>query len=275
MRTLATILVAIIAILLIMPVIWLALGSVKTAEGIDKIPPELIPKQVTFRWYKQLFTYPILKWAWNSMWTATLGSVLVVTFNVYIGYVFAKKSIPFKEVFFWVFMAAMMIPAPVTFIPGFVLMKNLGLIDRLPVLFLPGIFSVMWMFFFRAFISKIPDELFDMAKMDGATEMKRVLSIVLPLSLPAMASVVVFHWMGKWGDIVGPLMYLFNDAKYTLTAGILKVLIDEAHRQQIKFRPNYGLVMASSMTLLAPMVFVFVVCHRYFVKGIFEGAVKG
>ena len=275
MRVLATILVAIIAILLIMPVVWLALGSVRTADGITKIPPEMIPKEFTLRWYKQLFTYPVGLWAWNTFYTTTIAAFLTVTFNAYIGYVFAKKSIPFKELFFWMFMGSMMIPPAVTFIPRFVLMKNLGLINRLAVLYLPGIFSVGWMFFFRAFISKIPDELFDMAKIDGATELQKVLYVVFPLSLPAMASVAVFCWMAKWGDMVAPLLYLFERSKFTMTAGIVQVLHDESMREMINFRPNYGLLMASSMVLLIPMVFVFIVCHRYFVKGIFEGAVKG
>ena len=155
------------------------------------------------------------------------------------------------------------------------LMKNLGLINRLIVLVVPGIFSVSWMFFFRAFASKIPDELFDMAKIDGATEWQKVTYIVLPLSLPALASVFVFTFIAKWGDIVSPLLYLFSRDKFTMTAGIIQVMYDEAERQLINFRPNYGLLMASSMTLLIPMVIIFVVCHRYFVKGIFEGAIKG
>jgi len=275
MRTLATILVAIMAVVLIMPVVWLALGSVRTVEGITELPPEIIPRQVTLQWYKQLFTYPIGRWAWNTLWTTNVSVILVVVFNCYIGYVFAKKTIPFKEFFFWLFMASMMIPAPVTFIPGFVLMKNLGLINRLSVLFVPVIFSVGWMFFFRAFIGKIPDELFDMAKIDGATELQKVKSIVLPLSLPAMASVAVFSWLGKWSDVVGPLLYLFEESKYTLTVGIIQVMYDEAMRSMVQFKPNYGLLMASSMVLMVPMVAVFIVCHRYFVKGIFEGAVKG
>ena len=275
MRILATILVAIMAIILIMPVVWLALGSVRTADGITKIPPEMIPREFTLRWYKQLFTYPVGLWVWNTFWTTTAASVIVVLFNCYIGYVFAKKTIPYKEFFFWLFMAAMMVPAPVTFIPGFVLMKNLGLINKLIVLFIPQIFSVGWMFFFRAYISKMPDELFDMAQIDGATEFQKVRSIVLPLALPAMASVAVFTWMGKWGDIIQPLLYLFDRAKFTLTAGIIQVMYDEAEREMINFRPNYGLLMASSMTLLIPMIFVFIVCHRYFVKGIFIGSLKG
>jgi len=276
MRLIATFLVLIIAFLLLLPVFWLVIGSFRSTMSFNAVPPELIPKSYSLRSYEMLLDYPILRWVFNSVWTATLGSLLVVVFNVYIGYVFAKKAVPFKEWIFWGFMASLMIPGPVTFIPGFVLMKNLGLINRLAVLIIPGIFSVSWMFFFRQFIAKIPNELFDMADIDGAGEALKIRRILIPLCIPAMASVMVFTWIGKWSDYVAPLLYIIDRAKYTLPVGIVQVLFDDAvRRREGSFIPNYGLTMAGSTITLVPMVLIFIVLHRYFVKGIFEGSVKG
>lgn len=276
MKTIAAVIVIIIALILIFPVVSLVLGSFRSIPSFNSVPPEVFPKSYSLISYRMLLEYPLVSWMLNSFWIATLTALLVVVFNCYIGYVFAKKEVPFKEIMFWSFMAAMMIPAPVTFIPGFVLYKKLGMLNTFSVLIIPSIFSVGWMFFFRQFIGKIPNELFDIAEIDGAGEAAKVWHILLPLCLPALASVMVFNWIAKWGDYITPLLYIIDKSKYTLPTGIVQVLFDDMiRRREQSFIPNYGLGMAAGMFVFTPMVLVFIFFHRYFVKGIFEGSVKG
>lgn len=276
MRIVATILVLIISLMLLVPAVSLVLGSFRSTISYAKIPPELFPTSYSLTSYKTLLGYPVARWLWNSFWTTTLTAVLVTVLTCYIGYVFAKKDVPFKEVMFWMFMTSLMIPGPVTFIPGFVVYKQLGLINTFAVLIVPSIFSVGWMFFFRQFISKIPNEMFDMAEIDGAGEFGKVAHILLPLCIPAMASVMIFTWIGKWADYITPLMYIITKDKYVFPMGMVQVIMDDMIRRREELHvPNYGLGMAGGMFIFTPMVLVFIFFHRYFVKGIFEGSVKG
>lgn len=276
MRFAAKVLLALFAIFLSFPVIMVVFGAFRMDDGMLKMPPEIIPNihDLTLKNWIVLFRYEIIRWTANTLFVALCSTVGMLCITTMAAYAFAKKRFPGKEILFWIFFATMMIPGTVTFIPRFVLMVRLKLIGTLASLIIPNGFSIYYMFFLRQYLTDIPQDMIDTAMIDGASEYRQFVSIVIPLSIPALATVALLTVLGHWYDFLTPLTLLFDRAKYTIVLGIQQVLYDDAMQRQQEWKVNYGLMMAGGMYLMLPGILMFTFFHRYLAHGLWGDSIK-
>ena len=259
----------IVALVLLTPTLLLIEGAFRTG---DDMVVHLIPHSMTLSNFVTLFAYPVFRWFANSALVSIASTALMTSAVVMAGYAFAKKTVPAKEAIFWAMLASMMIPATVVFVPTFVILKNVGLINSLWGLILPAILSVQMIFFFRQYISAMPNDFLDSAAIDGCGEIGTFLRVVVPMSLPAIATIGLLNVTASWGAFLWPNAILFTPERYTLPVGIQRILFNEAiFRSRNALEPDFGLIMAASTFTLAPVVALFTIFHKAFVKGLWGG----
>ena len=272
-KVLSYIFITVFAIVLLLPISWMILGAFRTLEDSAKVPPELLPEKWVLTNFIDIFKYPVLKWTLNSLFVATVSALTVTLVSTMAGYAFAKKKIRGKEPIFWILLASIMIPGTATLIPMFVLLKQIGLLDSLFGLILPASFSIVYIYFFRQYVQDIPDDYLHSAEIDGAGELQKFFRIIIPLSKPAVMTMAILTFVGSWNNFVGPLMILFSKDKFTLPLGIQQIFYND-QMLRINSVPNYPLMQAAGVYMLLPMLIVFTIGHKYFVKGLWGGGIK-
>lgn len=205
-------------------------------------------------------------WFFNSFYIAVVVTIGILLFDSMAGYVLAKKRFPGRNLIFWSIIATMMIPGQVTLVPLFIMVRNFGIMDTHWALIFPDLAMVFGVFLMRQFMHSIPDELIDAAKIDGASEWKTYWKIILPLAKPGLAALGIFTFMNVWNSFLWPIIVL-NDANlYTLPVG-LKTLQDAN-------LASFKLLMSGAAIASVPMIIVFMMFQRHFVKGLTLGGVK-
>jgi len=272
-KVLSYIFITVFAIVLLLPISWMILGAFRTLEDSAKVPPELLPEKWVLTNFIDIFKYPVLKWTLNSFIVAAASAFAVTLVSSMAGYAFAKKKIRGKEPIFWILLASIMIPGTATLIPMFVLLKQIGLLDSLFGLILPASFSIIYIYFFRQYVQDIPDDYLHSAEIDGAGELQKFFRIIIPLSKPAVMTMAILTFVGSWNNFVGPLMILFSKDKFTLPLGIQQIFYND-QMLRINSVPNYPLMQAAGLYMLLPMLIVFTLGHKYFVKGLWGGGIK-
>jgi multiple sugar transport system permease protein len=257
-----------VAITMVIPFLWMLSGSLKTEATLFQYPIKLFPDQPMWSNYKDVWTrVPYFKFYLNTSKIsilATLGQIFVSSLSAY---AFARLNFPGRDKIFILFLATMMIPNQVTMIPQYSLMRKLGLINTHTALILLRLFSPFGVFLLRQFFMGIPHELSESARIDGCKEFKIYSRIIIPLSKPALATLIVFTFMGVWNDFLGPLIYLSNQNLYTLQIGI-------RYFQQL-YGTEYTLVMAATSLSLIPVIVIYLFAQRYFIEGIVTTGLKG
>ena len=186
------------------------------------------------------------------------------------GYAFAKKEFPGKNILFWTLLITMMLPYHVTLIPLFIMLNDFGLHNTYVGIFLPTAVSVGSMFLARQYMSTIPSELIDFARIDGASELRIFLSIIIPISKPLVAMLCIFSFVGCWSDFMWPLIMTSSDSMRTLAIGIVMAAAQPGELMQ-----DIGIAMAGATLVAVPIMIVFFSFQKYFIKGITLGAIKG
>lgn len=265
--------VILFAVLLLIPLIWMISGSFQTTIGLMKIPPSLITLEMNLKNYVNLFRYPVLRWTMNSVIVSVCSVMMSLTINVMAGYAFAKKKFKGKEIIFTMFLFTMIIPGQITLIPSFMLIRWLGLYNTLGAMFLPSGVSAFMLFFFRQYLTTIPDAFLDIATIDGCGEIKKFTKIIIPLSAPAIVTMGLIGFIGTWGNFLWQLIIVSRDKLYTLPVGTTVMLMHEAIRNPHK--PDYGLSFAGATYAFLPILLVFILGQKYYMKGLFTGALKG
>lgn len=259
------------------PLIWLVSSSLKLESKVFTYPPEFIPNPVVFSNYPEAIArFPFWRAAGNTMVIVAanlVGNLGVVSFTAY---VFARIRFPGREpLFIFTVLATLMVPYHVFLIPQYLLFRNLGWLNTFLPLTVPGLMaqSPYFIFLFRQFFRSVPREYDDAARIDGCSWFGIYWRIMLPQSLPALGVVAIFTFMGTWNDFLGPLIYLNEQAKQTLTltVRVYEGLIAKSHVAQ----GSWTFLMAVSVLLTIPPVLLFFVAQRYFVQGIVVSGVKG
>jgi multiple sugar transport system permease protein len=262
------IVLVILAILFILPIYWMLIGSLKPYSMIMKMPPDFILLNPTISNYIRLFKKTqALRWFFNSVIVASSITFLVVMVSSAAGYAYAKKSFRGKHVLFWVLMATMMIPKQVLLVPLFIMVNKMKLFDTYLGLILPLVGWPIGTFLMKQFMVTIPSELLEAAKIDGCPELKIFSRIVLPLAKPGVATLAIFTFMQSWNDYMWQLVMIKTSVIKTLPVGIAGL--------QEEFSAQYGLLMAGACLAACPMIAVFLCFQKYFIKGITLGSVKG
>lgn len=202
----------------------------------------------------------------NSIIVTVSSCILNSIFCSMAAYAFAKKRFPFRDGLFSIYLATLMIPGQVTMIPVFVIMKNLGLINTYPALILP-IINAFGVFLIKQFMVKVPDDLLDAARIDGCSENRIFLTIVIPLIQSVLFSLVIFTFITSWNDFLWPLVIASKPEVKTLTLAIAAL--------KGSYSTNYGLVMAGSVFTFTPPFLLYIVLQKQFVEGIAMSGIKG
>jgi len=257
----------------IFPLVWLISASLKTRSTVYN--NELFATPLQFDNYVRVFELaPVASWLFNSIIVALLAAATVTLSSALVAFAFAYFRFPFRGPLFGLVLASMMLPGAVTMIPNFLIWNQLGQVNTLTPLWAGNLFgSAFYIFLLRQFFMGLPRELFEAARVDGASYLRMWWSIAMPLTRAALIVVFVFELKASWTDIMKPLIFLRDTALYTLPLG-LKTLVD-------RFNPTAGgqgefqYVMAASVIITVPMIAVFFLAQRYFVEGIATTGSKG
>jgi multiple sugar transport system permease protein len=250
------------AIITVIPFLWALSSSFKTLGEIVSGSINFIPKDFTLDNYKQIFMREPLfgRWLFNSLFIATVGTLLNLLFNSMAGYALARLSFPGKKSIFLMILAVLMIPFQVTLIPNFLILKELGWLNSYQGMIIPGAVNATFIFMMRQFFVNFPKEVEEAAAIDGLGRFGTFFRIVLPLAKPALAAQTIFVFMAFWNDFMRPLIILSDQDMFTLPLGL-----NSFKGQFISF---WNYIMAASMVFTLPIIVLYAFFNRYFVKGI-------
>jgi multiple sugar transport system permease protein len=277
------VLLTVLAILFVAPLAYMVTASLQPLERMFTYPPQWITLHPTVDNYVRFFRsgQPIGRWIANSLFVSTTTTVIQLFVSSMIAYTFAKRQWPGRDILFFMGLATLMLPTEVTLIPNYLILKHIplfggnniagvgghGWLDSYWGLIAPNISSALSIFLLRQYMRSIPDELIDAARVDGAGHFRIYSRVILPLSKPALAALAIFTFQGVWSDFYGPLIIISSPDHYTLPLGLALF--------QIQNRTQWDLVTAGSVLALLPMVVVFFVFQKQFVRGISLSGSKG
>jgi len=251
------------------PFVWMILGSFKGQGELLRVPPTWWPETATLDNYRSLFSEEsFLRYFFNSTVVAVVITVANVTFCYMVGYALAKLKFRGKKLVFGLVMGTLMVPGMVTFVPLFVLVANLGLVDTYPGLILPFLVTPFGVFLMRQFIIDLPDDLLDAGRIDGAGELRIFRQIILPLCGPGLATLGILTFLGSWNNFLWPLVVAQTQDHYTLPVALALF----SQNQQVI--PNYGVLLAGATVVVVPVLIVFLIFQRRFIEGIATTGIK-
>jgi len=270
-RGLLYILLSGLALLMIGPFVWMVLTSLTSTQDLYRYPPGL-PDTLHPENYAEVFSrFPFGVFTFNSLKIALLSTLGTLISASLAAYAFARMEFRGKGWLYWVVLATMMVPFQVTMVPVFYVIKTLGWIDSHAALTVPSFFGfgmgAFGVFLLRQFFATVPRELEEAALMDGAGRFRIFWQVMLPLAKPALATLGVLTFMANWNDLLGPVIYLSSTEKMTLTVGL-------AALQGGELTARIDLVMAGAVVSVVPIIVLYIVAQKFFVRGIVSGAVK-
>lgn len=266
----ARIVLILLALLFLLPLYWMIISSLKSNEEMAQFPPTFIPH--SWEWHNfvdAVTAMPFLRFFLNSAIITVSVVVLSVFSNFVIAYGFSCIEWPGRNKLFYVVIATLFLPFPVTLIPMFDLWARLGLVNTLFPLILPALFgSAFYTFLLRQFMLQIPRDMLNAARVDGASEWQILWRIAFPSTRPALTTVAIFAAVGAWNDFMGPLIYLQDERVQTLSIGLQT--FRSVNSQDISFNQ----LMAASFLVILPLLLLFFLFQRYFIRGITIGGFK-
>jgi multiple sugar transport system permease protein len=256
------------AVIALFPMYWLFANAFTPITSVPPLTPILIPAFKLDNFERLLVNNKFyLEWMVNSLWVGFVVTGWHVIFDTMAGYAFAKKNFPFRNLIFWLIISTLMIPIHVTFMPLYLINRQLGLLDSLWALILPGTANAFGIFLMRQYIQTLPSELEDAARIDGASELGVFWNVILPLSAPAVAALAIFSFVRSWNDFLWPVIALNKPQNYTLTVGVANM--------QGEFLTDWGIIFSGAALAALPMVIFFLLFQKYFLEGVRMGALKG
>ncbi|KRF23192.1 MULTISPECIES: carbohydrate ABC transporter permease [unclassified Phycicoccus] len=261
-------LLTVLLVVVIAPFVWMILGSFKTQGELLQSPPTWWPETVTLDNYTQLFSRLNFKqYFFNSTVVAVCVTAGNLLFCSMLGYALAMLDFKGKKILFIVVMGTLMIPGVVTFVPLFVLVANIGLIDTLPGLILPFLAAPFGVFLMRQFFLGLPRDLLDAGRVDGAGELRIFRQIFLPLAGPALATLGILTFLGSWNNFLWPLVVAQQEKTYTLPVALALYSTGQNSTQ-------YGLLLAGATVVVVPVLAIFLVFQRRVIEGIATTGIK-
>jgi multiple sugar transport system permease protein len=253
---------------MIMPFIWMILGAFKTDAEIRQYPTDFLPKEPTLDNFVTLFArLDFATFFFNSVVVAVFVTLGNIVFCSMVGYALAKLEFRGKKLLFALVLSTLMVPGVVTFVPLFVLTANLGLVNSYPGLILPFLITPLGVFLMRQFMLGLPDELIEAARIDGASEWRIFLRVIMPLCGPAIATLTILTFLASWNNFLWPLVVATTEDMYTLPVALALYSVGQN-------AARYGLMMAGAVVVVVPVLIVFVALQRYFVQGISLTGIK-
>ncbi|MCB6645744.1 carbohydrate ABC transporter permease [[Clostridium] scindens] len=255
------------SVIMMYPMAWMLVTSFKSNADIHKNKAKFFPAEWTVEGYRSAFEKaPIGDWLVNSIVITVVITFAVILTSTLIGYVFAKYEFKFKRSLFLLMLATMMVPPQVTMIPRYLMIQKMHLFNTRWALIVPGLVSAFAIYLARQFITDVPDSLCEAAKMDGAGPLRIYWSVILPNIKPAIGSIGIFTAMANWNDYLNPLLMLNDIDKMTLPLGL--VMFDSQRSVDL------AATMAAAAMIMMPMILIFVLFQRQFIKGMTMSGIK-
>jgi multiple sugar transport system permease protein len=248
-------------VIMLVPFAWMLSTSLKEPGDVFLYPPQWIPDPIQWENYRETVTVmPFGRFYLNSIIQAVAVTALQLLTASLAAFAFARLRFRGRDVLFLLYLATMMIPFPVTMIPNFIIMRYLNWIDTFRALILPPAFSAFSTFLLRQYFMSIPLEMDDAARVDGASSFRIWWQIILPLSGPALATLAIFTFLGQWNSFLWPLIVTNSEEMRTLPVGLAAF--------QGQYSVQWHLLMAGSVIAVLPILVIYIVGQKWFVRGI-------
>ncbi|QWF14914.1 carbohydrate ABC transporter permease [Lysobacter capsici] len=257
-----------LAALSLAPLLWMFAVSLMQPGEASAFPPPLWSSSPTLHNYHELFARMGMgRYLFNSFLISTLVTIIAVLLNTLAGYAFAKLDFGERERVFRVLLAALVIPAQVSMMPLFLMLKQMGLINSYAGAVVPGMAGIFGIFLVRQYARSIPDELLEAPRIDGAGELRIFFQIVLPALRPILVTLAIFSFLGAWNDFMWPLIVLSDENLQTLPVALASL-----SREHVQ---DNEMMMAGSVVTVVPVLLLFLVLQRHYLQGLLVGSVKG
>ncbi len=270
---LAHTLLIIVAVLFLVPFLWLVITSLKQKSQVFTDPLVWIPDPIMWSNYPKALTspsFPFVRLLSNTIFYTVTSTLGVVISSTVVAYAFARMDFRGRDTLFGITLATLMLPGIVTLIPTYVLFSTLGLVGSYAPLILPVWFGTAFnIFLLRQFMMTIPFDLTDAARVDGAGDGVILWRVMVPLIRPALLVVAIFHFLYTWNDFMGPLIYLSDSNDFPLVLGLY------SFRGRFGGSVDWPLMMSASIAIIVPVVLLFFVAQRSFIEGVTLTGLKG
>ncbi len=267
--TISYILLTIGAVSMLVPFFWMLITSFMSSGQIFSYPPVLIPHPFYPENYSNVAkTIPLTKYFFNSAFIAVVTTIGQVIISSMAAYAFARLNFKYREPLFLILLATMMVPPQVNIVPLFFVMRELHWIDTYQALIIPGLFGGFGVFLLRQWFKTLPAELEDAAKIDGCNPFHTYWKIALPLAMPAVATLGIFTFITTWNSFMWPLIVTNSDYMRTLPVGLA------IFKGSFRETTEWGQLMACAVISVIPVIGVFLLGQKYFIKGIMMGGIK-
>lgn len=265
-----TIMMFAIGLICIFPFVFMVSSAFKLSGDVMEIPFRLIPDPPTLMNITDLFNdevYVFDRWYLNTVVMTGLKILIKLFFVSFTAYGFAKINFKGKDMIFLILLSAMMIPGDIMILPRYMIFKELHILDSMWALILPGCVDVYFVFLLRQSFVSIPESISEAARIDGCGHFKIYSQIIMPLSKPALASMMLFSFVGSWNDYMGPYIFISSMEKQMLSVGVKLFAAGQIQ--------DYGMQMAAATVVLLPIIVVFLFTQKFFIEGVASSGVKG
>ena len=255
------ILLSLVALLFLVPIIWMLVSALKPSAEVFTTPPTLFGSEVKFSNFVEAWNYlPFGRFILNTVFVAGIGTLITLVASAMSGYAFARLNFRFRGGLFVLYLSTLIVPQEVIVIPMFLVMQRLGWVNSYQALILPWAFTAFGTFLLRQFFLTIPRELEEAAKIDGCGHIRILRSIIIPISAPALAVLAVFTFISYWNCFLWPLIIINDTAKMTVPLGLDLFLGQQGQR--------WELLMAAATISMVPTVILVLALQKYLVRGI-------
>jgi len=260
---------AFVALAIILPLVWILITSFKTDGDVISNPYGVVPDPVSTEAYGTLASgqQPIFLWLLNSFAAATLQTVLILVTASLGAYALARLEFRGKKIVFGVIIGTLLVPPVIFLIPNYLIVQNLGWLDTIWAITVPGAAGAFGIFFLRQFFIGLPSEIEEAARIDGAGDLRIFAQIVLPLSRPALATLAILSFLANWNDFLWPIYVLLSPENLTLQPGLSQL--------QGAYSTHFSIVMAGAVIASVPVLILFAIAQKQIVESVASSAVKG
>jgi multiple sugar transport system permease protein len=268
-RVVLYVVLTLIALLIVLPLVWIVLTSFKTDGDAIRNPFSALPNPFSIDAYATLSggQQPIFRWFLNSLLAATLQTAIILITASAAAYALARLEFRGKKLVFGAIVATLLVPPVIFLIPNYLIVQNLGWLDTIWAISIPGAASAFGVFFLRQFFLGLPVEIEEAARIDGAGDLRIFLQIVLPLARPALATLAVLSFLANWNDFLWPVYVLLSPENLTLQPGLAQL--------QGAYSTHFAIVMAGAVIASVPVLILFSVAQRHIVDSVASSGVKG
>jgi multiple sugar transport system permease protein len=254
-------LLSLIALLFLLPIIWMVLSALKPSAEVFTVPPKPFGSEIMFSNFVDAWNYlPFGRFILNTIFVAAVGTAITLVASALSGYAFARLNFRFRGGLFVLYLSTLIVPQEVIVIPMFLIMKQLGWVNSYQALILPWAFTAFGTFLLRQFFITVPKELEEAAKLDGCGHIRILSRIFVPVSAPALAVLAVFTFITYWNSFLWPLITISDTNKMTVPLGLQLFLGQQGQR--------WELLMAASTIAMVPTIVLVLALQKYLVRGI-------